>query len=301
MTLISVSLIILSAIIHAGWNLALKKENDHSLFFVVMFSFISALCSIPIFIIFHKSLQTIPTTVFFIAIASGFFMAIYTYTLNISYHYGEISLAYPLVRSLPIIFVAVITTALSIGKPLSIASIIGMIIIMIGCFILPTTSIKDLKLKNYINLTTLFAVIAALGTTGYSIFDDLSISSLNKAVIPSVLNATFVYAAVEFICTFSWLFLLTILFKRNEFKQIFYVKHKIRSAAIVGIGSFLGYFIILIAMSFVTNVSYVVAFRQLSIPLGAILGMIIFKETKTAFKIGGIIILFIGLVIVAVS
>lgn len=301
MTLMSVLLIILSAVIHAGWNLALKKEDDHSLFYVVLFSFISAACSIPIFIIFAKALTTIPSVIFYISIISGFFMAIYTYALNISYHYGEISLAYPLLRSLPIIFVAAITTALSIGTPLTKLSVIGMIIIMLGCFTMPANSLKNLKLKNYLNLTTLFAVIAALGTTGYSIFDNLSVSCLNKAVIPSVFSATIIYAAFEFIFTFLWLFAIIALFKRNEFKLISQIKFKIKSAVIVGIGSFLGYFIVLIAMSFTDNVSYIVAFRQLSIPLGAILGIIIFKETKTIYKISGILILFIGLVIVAVS
>jgi hypothetical protein len=40
----------------------------------------------------------------------------------------------------------------------------------------------------------------------------------------------------------------------------------------------LAYSLVLIAMSFAKNISYVVAFRQLGIPIGAILGMVILKE-----------------------
>jgi uncharacterized membrane protein len=58
------------------------------------------------------------------------------------------------------------------------------------------------------------------------------------------------------------------------------------------------YTLVLIAMMLATNVSYIAAFRQLSIPLGAILGIILFKETATRPKFTGIIFIFLGLLIV---
>ena len=52
-------------------------------------------------------------------------------------------------------------------------------------------------------------------------------------------------------------------------------------------------------MNYVTNISYVAAFRQLSIPLGAIFGMSLLKEPCHPPKIVGILTIFIGLVMVA--
>ena len=52
-------------------------------------------------------------------------------------------------------------------------------------------------------------------------------------------------------------------------------------------------------MMFASNVSYIAAFRQVSIPLGALLGILILKEKATHAKIAGVVIISIGLVVVA--
>ena len=52
-------------------------------------------------------------------------------------------------------------------------------------------------------------------------------------------------------------------------------------------------------MGFSKNISYVVAFRQLSIPLGAALGILVLKEPARAPKIAGVAVIFVGLMLVA--
>jgi uncharacterized membrane protein len=54
-------------------------------------------------------------------------------------------------------------------------------------------------------------------------------------------------------------------------------------------------------MNYVSNVSYVAAFRQLSIPIGAILGMALLKESRYLPKTIGITAIFIGLILVGVK
>jgi len=56
-----------------------------------------------------------------------------------------------------------------------------------------------------------------------------------------------------------------------------------------------------VSMNYVSNVSYVAAFRQLSIPLGAIFGMAFLKEPRHLPKIVGIAVIFVGLVLVGVK
>jgi uncharacterized membrane protein len=53
-------------------------------------------------------------------------------------------------------------------------------------------------------------------------------------------------------------------------------------------------------MNYVTNVSYVAAFRQISIPLGAVLGMVFFNEPRFKPKIIGITVIFAGLILVGI-
>ncbi len=58
------------------------------------------------------------------------------------------------------------------------------------------------------------------------------------------------------------------------------------------------YGLALAAMSFVTNVSYVAAFRQLSIPIGAILGITMQGEPRYIPKLIGVLIISAGLIFV---
>ena len=61
------------------------------------------------------------------------------------------------------------------------------------------------------------------------------------------------------------------------------------------------YSLVILSMAFVDNVSYVVALRQFSIPLGVLFAVIGFGESLKAPKIFGVIITFIGLIAVALG
>ncbi len=54
----------------------------------------------------------------------------------------------------------------------------------------------------------------------------------------------------------------------------------------------------LASMNYVTNVNYVSAFRQLSIPIGALMGIVLLKEPGYIPKIVGVGAIFVGLVLV---
>ena len=68
-----------------------------------------------------------------------------------------------------------------------------------------------------------------------------------------------------------------------------------------GIGIHLSYTLVLLALAFVENVSYIVAFHRLSIPLGAALGILILKEKFYPLKLLGVLIMLVGLLGVALG
>ena len=61
----------------------------------------------------------------------------------------------------------------------------------------------------------------------------------------------------------------------------------------------LAYGLVLLAMCHVTNVSFVQAFRQMSLPLGVLAGILFLKESCTAGKIAGTALIVGGLIAVA--
>ena len=57
----------------------------------------------------------------------------------------------------------------------------------------------------------------------------------------------------------------------------------------------------MLAMGEVTNVSFVQAFRQMSLPVGVLLGVLILKERITRPELTGLILLLAGFVTVALG
>ena len=89
------------------------------------------------------------------------------------------------------------------------------------------------------------------------------------------------------------LFVLTQKQERAEFKRLFL---KTPWPHITGVFSSSAYALILLAMPLVTNVSYIQAFRQMSLPLGVLAGVFILKEPCGKVKLFGIILIVIGLI-----
>jgi uncharacterized membrane protein len=94
-----------------------------------------------------------------------------------------------------------------------------------------------------------------------------------------------------------WQSLFVILNRRERRRMPEIIQSYKGAAAITGVGIYLGWGLVLVSMNFVSNVSYVAAFRQLSIPLGAIFGIVFLKEPRYLPKIFGIAAIFIGLVL----
>ena len=65
---------------------------------------------------------------------------------------------------------------------------------------------------------------------------------------------------------------------------------------LVGIFTGIAYLLVLWAMGMVSNVSYLQAFRQLSLPLGVAMGIIFLHEKFTVPKVIGVLMIVLGLV-----
>ena len=232
---------------------------------------------------------------------TGLCEAIYFISLSAAYRSGDMSIAYPLARSSPVIIVTLATFLLGQGNQISIQCVTGVILIFGGSIVLPMHHFADFRFKNYFNLTCLFALCTALATTGYLMVDFTALRLLRESPDISLgpIGIGLSYVSLEFFITALWLGIYTVPLQRGR-KELFHVfKTRMRPAVLTGMSILLPYSLVLIAMAYVSNVSYVVAFRQLSIPLGVIFGVMFLKESRFIPKFIGTIIIFIGLVLVA--
>ena len=95
------------------------------------------------------------------------------------------------------------------------------------------------------------------------------------------------------------MFILILLQKKEKVKFSTVIHSYLGSAALSGFGIYLAYGLVLLAMNYVKNVTYVAAFRQLSIPIGALLGIFFLKEPVYTPKTIGIIFIFIGVILIS--
>ncbi|MFZ4639574.1 MAG: hypothetical protein ACOYMP_04095 [Nodosilinea sp.] len=76
---------------------------------------------------------------------------------------------------------------------------------------------------------------------------------------------------------------------------------QIKAAAIAGGGIVCAYGLALTALAFVSNVSYLTAFRQLSIPIGTVLGTFLLQEPCPPPRLLGTATILAGLILVSLG
>ena len=298
MTFAAFLLILASAGFHASWNL-LSKSKRPSMAFYMQASMTAAIMwlGITIWGIQKVNWSAVPGVFYVMVVGSVLCEVLYFTSLANTYRRADISMAYPMARALPVLFTAILTLIFHIGKPLSLYSIIGMIFIFFGCFIMPLPSFKELKLKTYLNSHFIFIVLAACGTTGYTIFDSQAIKYMKDAFsADDKVIISCMYLGILELCICTTMFLVMQFFReeRKEFKERFC---RTVYPSFSGVFSTLAYGMILLAMPMVTNVSLVQAFRQLSLPICALAGVLILKEKMTIPRVTGFLLIFGGLVL----
>ncbi|MXZ12231.1 MAG: EamA family transporter [Gemmatimonadetes bacterium] len=167
-------------------------------------------------------------------------------------------------------------------------------------FILPMKHLSDFHIDNYLNASVLFALMAAFASAGYSIIDDEALRFLRDTPALPIAGwqATIIYAFFEGLITSLWLGVWVLFQKRGRILMWEILKTRASRALQAGAGMAVAYTLVLISLAFVSNVSYVVTFRQISIPLGTIFGVLLLKEPGYTPKYLGAAIIFTGLVLV---
>lgn len=302
MTPLALVLVIISTFMHALWNYLGKRRSPSASFFLLA-SFSTAVCLSPVLIYYRQALPQVLPAVGGLLLATGIFQAIYYIGLAGAYRFGQLSVAYPLARALPALLVTVVSALLMIGKPVGWLGWVGVVTVVAGCLAIPLTSFRAWRLSSYFNLCCALAFMAACGTTGYTIIDSqalarlralpgLGMSALEIAVLFMVLETS----AIALILS---IYVLLNPAERKAFQEI--RRNGWPYAALTGLIITVTYGLVLAAMAYVTNVSYLAAFRELSIPLGALLGMTLQKEPAPLPKLVGIGVVLVGLLLVGLA
>jgi len=291
-------LVFISVFMHAAWNFMSKKDSPSMALYLLAAAAGGLIWSGALFFC-QVDVMALPWQFWAFFLISNCFEVLYFLALSHGYRQGDISLVYPLGRALPVILVAVVTSLFGIGKIPALQAFIGMAVIFAGCIIMPLENWKSFKLSTYCNKLLFWVLMIGVGTTGYTIFDSMAMEILNNVPGRSPLFKTIFYIfIVQMAITAT---LAVPVFVSRESRRELKALCKSYSPYVAGIFSASAYVLILLAMKFVTNVSYIQAFRQMSLPLGVLAGIFILKEKCSPPKLVGILLVVSGLVMTSLK
>lgn len=274
-------LVLLSAMLHAGWNFLTKRVSGN---LSVLYIGITAMCAVLLpFVFFFSALEPPAPSGYYFIIATGVVHALYFFVLSQAYKYGNISTVYPVARGFGVIGTAIVAL-IWLNESVSFLGLCGIVSTGLGIFVIGTSVKKGIESRKGL----WFALLVGFTMIGYSIIDKAAMSSVNPVIY------------------IFWLFLLSMLLltpymivSRRRELAIAWKQYK-KYALIIGLGATAGYLLILYVFRMV-QVSYVVAVRESSVVLGSFLGVLFLHEAISIRKLLGIIMVVAGLIMVRVA
>jgi drug/metabolite transporter (DMT)-like permease len=129
---LAIALVLVAAVLHAGWNVLLKTSGD-TLWTAVRLQAIGSTLLVPVAIVawVANGMFAVPAEAIGLALVSAVLEAIYFFCLSSAYQRGALSLVYPLARgSAPLLAVAV--GILVLGERLAPLALVGVGLLLTG-------------------------------------------------------------------------------------------------------------------------------------------------------------------------
>ena len=296
----AIVLVLLSVAMHATWNFLSKKSRSSAAFFCIS-SFMAALCWCWVLPVYGIAEYAVTPKALLLWGVSLFFETLYFIGLFKAYTSADMSLAYPVARALPVLLIAGATAVIYPGRYPNVWGMLALFIVFCGCLLMPLTRFSEFSLKNYTGKSMRYILLAAIGTSGYTLTD----SELVRLCASSAgYNSAVASYALTFVINFGLgaTMGLIVIAKKSERENLKYLFSSLRNflyPVTAGILSSLAYALVLAAMTKVTQLSFLQAFRQMSLPIGLLLGIIILKEPAHRPKLAGITLIVTGLVLIA--
>ncbi len=276
------TLIMASAFSHALWNYVAKEAGDKDSFMLLL-NVLSLALFLPVFYLILPEIY-FPTKILPFLLASGVAETIYFLALGKAYEEGDLSVVYPVARSSPM-FVAIAASIL-IGETINFWGALGIALILVVVYVLHLKGWRGEELKRPLRAlgapASRYAFVAALGTTVYSISDKMGVTAVDPLLY-------------SFWLGFVETGMLSIVIVRR--RGVGTIKEELRGSllriSVAGVLMKGGYMLVLVAMS-LAQVSYILALRQVSVVLGAVLGVLLLKEKYGGVRIVGSMIIFLG-------
>ncbi len=264
----AIGLVLVSALLHAGWNLLLKQAGGSNLV-VAMSKVAEVVVFAPVFVwAATDGFPALPVVLLLTGVAATGVLGNY-FALAAAYRHGDLSVVYPVSRGAALVFLPVLGAAFLDERPGTIA-ITGLLLIIAGILVLQlralTWEASRALLQSLGSPAIALAVLAAFLVAVYTIWDKVALRSMTP------FTYMYLYTVIVALAYGGWVL------KRAtpDERAATWRAHR---GAIVGIGvmNMTSYSLTLLALK--TDVSsLVIGLRQLSIVAGVALGAFVLGE-----------------------
>lgn len=283
-------MVLLSAVLHAGWNVVAKRNDQPTAF---LFLLTAATALLALVLAPFAALHVFTGPLGLLLLASCLFHGLSFIVLSRAYEAGDLSLVYPIARSTPAV-VPLIAVPL-LGEHVSAVGAAGIALTLVGMWLVQTGgAVRWAALRAP---AALWAYLMLLITAGFSLVDKRAMSLLSQVAWPSPLPRALVYYLLQTagacaICA-PYAIRRTGLARMREVVA----KHgAIVSAA--ALATLLSYVLVLEALR-TAQVSYVVAVRQCSVLFAVAFAVWALSERPSRARVTGTLGTVAGVVLIA--
>lgn len=281
-------LIILSAIMHASWNLLAKRAKTNGVVLVFLFGLVETVLYFPLIIIAINQLRlgTLSWLAVGFMVGSGVLHTLYFWLLSMGYRVGDLSIVYPIARGTGPLLATIGAILLFAERPTLIV-FSGTIVICIGVVIL-TGDPRSLTKSDALPGIS-YGVMTGFIVATYTLWDAYAVNQAEIA--PLIFQGG--------LSIIRMLIVLPLMLNRgDDIKQAW----KVDKFYVIGIAilSSLAYLIILFVLEF-APVSYVAPMRTLSILIGVLMGANLLGEEDMPRRVISAIAIVIGVILLNVG
>ena len=286
-------LVLGAAICHSVWNLLIKAEPRRVEVQLGAIG-VGAVLAAPVLAVY--SITSLSAFAWLLVVVSALLETAYMFSLSAAYGAGDLSLVYPVARGTAAFLVAPLAVVV-LGERLSATGVVGIVLVVLGIAL----SHRGLRTRETIEWTRLrsfaapvggrafrLALLTGLMTSGYSLVNKMGVTAM---AVPLYGFLVFVLDAI---------FINVVLLLRGQAAWPLRRGGPWRATLAVGVLMVSSYFAVLSAMAR-APVAYVVAAREVSIVIAAMLGTLVLREGQSAVRLSGAFVIFVGLVLIAFS
>jgi drug/metabolite transporter (DMT)-like permease len=285
MTATALMLVVAAAILHAGWN-ALAKRGRDPIAFLWLASWVAAAALAPWgmreLLVAGLPWHAVP----FVA-GTIVLHVLYFYALGRAYATGAYSVVYPIARGLGVALVPIVAWLL-LGERLSRLGVLGIALVIGGVVVLHRLGGRPAAISGAaIGSASAWAVVTGLTIASYSIVDKVGVTRLHPVPYMLLMEAGCVVALAPLIGA------------RRRAARAEWSANRWTIVA-TGIMSAGAYTLVLFAFQ-LSKAGYVVASRELSIVLSALIGSVLLREGRLPPRLAGAGIVLAGVACVALA